>query len=182
MRAAAAGNRPDVAASEAVFDAILTPNRSLSRIGFLLVMGIVCALSLGMGGYFLAIGAWPIFGFFGLDIFLLYVALKANQRAGRAHEIVRLSRDVLLVKRISMRGRSTEWRFNPYWVRVELAEPVEHDTPLILASHGVQLAIGHFLAPEERLDFARALRRALATARAPALTADQLKPSTSVIE
>ena len=30
---------------------------------------------------FLLLGAWPVFGFFGLDVLLLYLAFRANYRA-----------------------------------------------------------------------------------------------------
>ena len=41
-------------------------------------------------------------------------------------------------------------------------EPPEHDSPLLLSSHGRSLAIGRFLTVEERAELARALREALA--------------------
>ena len=37
---------------------------------------------------FLLIGAWPVFGFLGLDVLLIYIAFRANFRAARAYEEV----------------------------------------------------------------------------------------------
>jgi uncharacterized membrane protein len=147
------------------FDALLTPNRSLPRAGFLAVMAVVILISVGLGTYFVLHGAWPIFGFFGLDVLLLYLAFRINYRTGRLTEIVRLSADSLLVRRTTMRGKTQEWRFNPFWVRVEVEAPDEHHSRLILASHGERLEIAAFLSPEERLDFANALRDALGQCR-----------------
>lgn len=148
-----------------LFDAILTPNRSLPRAGFYAVMAAVAAISIGLGLWFALNGAWPIFGFFGLDVALLYVAFRWSYRAGRLTEIVRLTPEALVVRRITARGHSREWRFNPYWVRVEIDEPVEHDSPLILASSSERIDVASFLSPGERADFANALKAALSAAR-----------------
>src|SRR5512143_351725 len=75
-------------ASRVVFDAILHPHRSLSRRGFVLVMGLAVGASMTMGGVFLAMGAWPVFGFYGVDVLLLYVALRCNYRSARIYERV----------------------------------------------------------------------------------------------
>lgn len=148
-----------------LFDAVLTPNRSLPRAGFYTMMAAVTAISTGLGAWFVLHGAWPIFGFFGLDVLLLYVAFRWNYRAGRLTEIVRLTANELLVRRTSMRGRGVEWRFNPYWVRVEIDAEIKHGSPLTLASHGERIEIGAFLSPAERLDFANALKAALGECR-----------------
>ena len=67
-------------------------------------------------------------------------------------------------RRIAPNGRTTEWRFNPYWLRVALDEPVEHHSQITLTSHGRSLVIGPFLAPEERASLVAALRSALGEA------------------
>lgn len=146
------------------FDAVLTPNRSLPRAGFYAVMAAVMAISTGLGIWFILNGAWPVFGFFGLDVALLYLAFRLNYRAGRLTEIVRLTASELLVRRITARGQKREWRFNPAWVRVEIDAEAEQGSPLILASHGERVEIGAFLSPEERIEFANALKGALAAA------------------
>ena len=139
------------------FDAVLQPHRSLSPTGFWLLMAAVAGLSFAAGIAFLLMGAWPIFGFFGLDVALLYVAFRLNYRSGRLVETVRLTERELTVKRWHPGGAVQDWRFEPYWVRIE----TESEPALILASHGRQLAIARFLTAEERLDLARALADAL---------------------
>ena len=153
------------AASPFLFDAVLTPNRSLPRAGFYAVMAAVGAISVGLGLWFVLNGAWPVFGFFGLDVALLYFAFRLNYRAGRLTEIVRLTAHELLVRRRTARGLISEWRFNPAWVRIEFDADAEAGAPLVLASHGERVEIAAFLSPEERVDFASALNAALAAAR-----------------
>ena len=71
-----------------IFSAVLTPNRSLSPKGFLIFMLVLGSLSFTIGLYFLSAGAWPIFGFMGLDVLLVYWAFRVNFRSARAYEVV----------------------------------------------------------------------------------------------
>ena len=70
-------------------------------------------------------------GFFGLDIALLYLAFRLSYRSGRLRETIRVTADEVVVRRIAPNGRTTEWRFNPYWLRVALDDPVEHHSQII---------------------------------------------------
>ncbi len=151
----------DSAEEAAIFDAVLAPNRSLGRLGFIAVMAGVTAVSLGLGGYFFSQGAWPVLGFFGLDIALLYLAFRLSYRAGRLRETVCITRDSVVVRRIAPAGNVAEWHFNPYWLRIALTDPEEHHSRIVLSSHGNSLVIGSFLAPEERVTLVRALHAAL---------------------
>ncbi|GAB5468919.1 MAG: DUF2244 domain-containing protein [Rhodospirillales bacterium] len=172
----AAGELPQPAAPEApfagelLFDALLTPHRSLGRRGFLLLMWSLAGLSLGASLVFFLIGAWPVIGFFGLDLALLYLVFRVNYCRARQYERVRLSPRQLRIDKVTHHGRKRSFVFEPYWVRVEMREPAEPDTPLHLASHGRRLTVGSFLSAEERLDFARALQRALRQAHQPGVT------------
>ena len=147
------------------FDAVLHPHRSLSPLGFWLVMGAVAGVSFTAGVMFLTAGAWPVFGFYGLDVALIYWAFRASYRSGRLYERVHLTPDRLIVERVSPSGRLRRWAFQPYWLKVEMDDPPAHDSHLTLRSHGRTLVIGAFLTPEERLEVASALRAALARTR-----------------
>jgi uncharacterized membrane protein len=153
-----------------LFSATLLPHRSLSRKGFLVLMalvGLVCFIS---GLAFAMIGAWPVFGFFGLDILLVYIAFRMNYRAARMFESINLSEDELRITRVHPSGRSESWSFNPYWVRFELREFENGADEMSLTSHGRKLIFGAFLSDIEKKDFASAFRDALAAQRtAPAL-------------
>lgn len=148
-------------ASRMPFRAVLYPNRSLGPRGFLVLMLALIAISFTAGVIFVAIGAWPVFGFFGLDVALLYLAFRLNYRAGRLHEIVALGEDGLSVERRHPDGRCESWSFEPYWLRVAIDGDAETGVALSLSSHGRTVTIGDFLAPEEKIEFAGALQRAL---------------------
>ncbi len=63
-----------------LFDAVLQPNTSLKPRGFLLLMIAIATVSGVAGIAFMLVGAWPVLGFFGLDLALIYFAFKANYR------------------------------------------------------------------------------------------------------
>jgi uncharacterized membrane protein len=150
-----------------IFRAQLTPYRSLSRRAFRRVMLVVVLFSLAVStGLFLA-GAWPVFGFLGLDILAVYLAFRVSYRRGRVAELLELDEDALTVERTDPGGRRRRWRLQPAWLRVELSEPVLPQTPVMLRSHGETLAIGAFLHPEQRRQVASELRDALARWRRP---------------
>src|SRR3546814_4716753 len=107
-------------------------------------------------------GAWPVTGFCGLEILLLYIAFRLNYRSGRAYETVRLTQTDLEIRRFGPRGDEVaHWTFAPTWLRVSMDDPPHHESRLTLSSHGRSLAIGGFLTPQERLEVVQALRQAL---------------------
>ncbi len=147
------------------FRAVLTPHRSLGPRGFLVLM---CALSLVgfiTGVAFLSIGAWPVFGFFGLDVLLVYIAFRLNYRSGRMQEAIEITADHLHLTRVHPSGRAERFTFNPYWTRVELDEGRDGRTALSLRHHDRVIGFGGFLNDDERREVAPLLRRALASAR-----------------
>lgn len=164
--AAAAAAPAAEAAAPPSFDAVLHPQRSLSPSGFLSLMLVLAGISFTAGIAFLSVGAWPVLGFFGLDVLLVYAAFRLNYRSGRAYQTVQLTPTELVVRDVDPRGRERSWRFEPTWLRVELEEPPGPRSPLALCSHGGTLVIGAFLTPEEKRDFAAALRQALRDWRA----------------
>lgn len=147
------------------FSAVLTPHRSLGPRGFLVFMAALCAISFGTGLLFFLMGAWPVIGFMGLDVLLVYIAFRLNFRALRVYETVDLRPAALTVTRVDPNGREQSWSFNPYWVRLRLDERVGRSSELSLASHGKRLVFGSFLTDPEREDFATALNAALREAR-----------------
>ena len=148
------------------FERVLLPHRSLPPRGFHLVMLLLGLVSLAMGIGFLAIGAWPICGFFGLDVAALYLAFRLSYRSARRREVLRLAGDDFTVERISIYGERRLWRFQPFWLRIILEERADESNRLLLASHGRSLIIGEFLGPPMRRELADSLRAALARWRA----------------
>lgn len=149
-----------------IFSATLTPHRSLGRVGFVLLMSLFGGVSFVTGIVFLLMGAWPVFGFFGLDVLLLYWAFRLNYRHADAYEEVTVTPSVLKVRKVSHRGRVREWVLNPLWVRLDKVELEEFGIDrLFLVSRGKQLAIASFLGPDAKADFAKELASALGEAR-----------------
>ena len=143
------------------FTARLMPHRSLSRGGFVVLMGLVGLISFVGGLVFLVLGAWPVTGFFGLDVLILYVAFRLNYRAARQFEIVEIRDGVLTLMQVDQKGLTRDRAFNPYWVSVRLREGVDGRRSLALASHGQEHPFGTFLSDEEKGEFADFRQRAL---------------------
>jgi len=158
---------PDVALSKPVFfERVLWPHRSLPPRGFRLLMLGLGVLSLLVGIIFVAAGAWPVCGFFGLDVALLYLAFRLSYRSARQRETLRLADDRFTVERVDIYGARRLWLFQPFWLRVVLEERRDESNRLLLASHGKSIVIGDFLAPPVRRDLAATLRDVLSRWRA----------------
>jgi uncharacterized membrane protein len=158
----------------ALLDLVLRPHRSLSPAGFWAIMAGVAGFSFVAGIVFWSMGAWPVAGFLGADVVLVYIAFKASYAGGRAYEHVRLSPESLTVERMSAAGRHEAFTLQPHWLRVELSKDPSRPDSLRLSSHGRSLAIGAFLSPDERAELAQVLDAALGRLRQPALT--ELQP------
>jgi uncharacterized membrane protein len=155
-----------IADEPTLFEARLKPHRSLSRAGFVAVMLVIAGISFVAGTAFLMMGAWPIFGFFGLDVLLIYFAFRANFRSARAYEDIHMTPSQLRVRQVSARGETRDNVSNPRWVRMEVARDEDYGvTRLALVSRGVPLVVGAFLGPRQREQLAQGLAAALATAK-----------------
>ena len=152
-------------ASPFLLDAVLHPHRSLTPKAFMVLFAVFGVASFTTGIVFASMGAWPVLGFFGVDVLLFYVAFRVSYRNARLCEVVRVTRQQLTVKRVQPDGRQKVWSFQPAWARVELHRPEEHDCRLAIASGHRSLTVGAFLPPEERVEFATTLRNALREAR-----------------
>ncbi len=149
-----------------IFSAVLTPHRSLGRKGFLILMTVLGLISFATGTAFLLAGAWPVFGFCGLDVLLIYFAFRLSYRRAKAYEQVTVTPSELTVRQVSHHGRINEWTLNPLWVKLDRVVHAEFGIErLFLVSHGRRLAIAGFLGPQEKESFALALSAALGEAK-----------------
>lgn len=149
------------------FDATLLPHRSLPRPGFHALIALLIAANVILGIPMFLLGAWPVVGFMGLDIALVVVLFRLNYKSGRLSETLRLNDTELVVTRIDPEGVVEESRLEAAWLRVEMDDPPEHESRLVLVSRGNRLVVGRFLTPEERLEVAQALRAAVRRLRSP---------------
>jgi uncharacterized membrane protein len=156
----AAGHEPTL------FSAILTPHRSLSGAGFFVLMLAVSIVSFASGLFFFIVGAWPVVGFLGLDVLLIYWAFRMSYRRAEAFEEVTVTPSELTVRNVSHRGKVREYVLNPVWVRLETKAHAEFGIErLFLVSYGRRFPVAAFLGPQEKAGFAAALSAALGEAR-----------------
>jgi uncharacterized membrane protein len=149
-----------------LFSAIITPHRSLSGFGFVLLMAAIGVVSFAAGIMFLAMGAWPVFGFLGLDVLLIYWAFRVNYRSALAYEEVMVTPVELRVRKVSHRGKVTEWSLNPLWTQLHRDIHGEFGIErLFLVTRGRKLPIASCLSPPEKESFAAALSAAIGEAK-----------------
>ena len=143
------------------FSTRLRPHRSLSANGFkwliraLLLANLLVALPMYM------LGAWPVAGFCGLDVALIWYLFHRNYVDARRSETLTLTNRELVVERVSPDGEREQHRLDAYWLRIELGDR------LVLTSRGNRVAVGRFLGAPERQRVAGELQAALAAMRSP---------------
>ena len=164
MNSESTPNRPTI-----YFDTELRPHRSLHPTGFAVAMLAASVLGFAIGVAFMIAGAWPVFGFCGLELILLYVAFRLNYRSGRHYEHIRLTDDGLQIRRYGPQGEIGRDDIEPNWLRVMVSETPPDKGQLILSSHGRSVTIGGFVPPAQRHEVAAALRAAIERYRAPSL-------------
>lgn len=113
------------------------------------------------------LGAWPVFGFFGLDVLLIYWAFKKNFSDGEIRELIEITDRDFIVHRFVPKKSIQKHQWNRHWIRLELAEDKARKLigTLTVHSHGKVIEIASFLGPDERKEFYQALNRALISTR-----------------
>jgi uncharacterized membrane protein len=147
------------------FATSLVPHRSLSPEGFKWLIRGAIAANLLIGLPMLLLGAWPVLGFMGLDVWLLWFLFKRSYLDARRSETLLLTDRELIVDRVAPHGEREQHRLDAYWLRVDLLG--KDSERLVLVSRGNRVVIGRFLAPAERRRVAEQLKAALADMRAP---------------
>jgi uncharacterized membrane protein len=146
-------------------DAVITPNRSLSKRGLWVLMGVLAAYNLVLAGFLIAIGAFPVPIFLGLDFAGVALAFHVSNRRARNAERVQVTAERVEVKREAHGRPCTVWSSPTAFTRVWLEERGASHTRLELRLSGKAVAIGGALSPRERAALADALRRAILAAR-----------------
>ncbi len=153
-------------ADPVLYSTRLYPHRSLTQRQFRRLIIGIAAVSFCATLPFVIMGAWPVAGFMGLDVLLVYVAFKANFRAARAYEDVEVTTIQLMLAKVDPRGLRAEWRFNPSWVRLERQQHAEFGMQRIhVVARADRIEVASFLGPDAKGRFADDLGRALAEAR-----------------
>lgn len=156
-----ADHRPDTP----YFRATLTPHRSATARQQTMVVLLLMAVATPTAVVFVIAGAWPVSGFLGLEVVLLYAAFRINRWRGLAREVIEVSRARFRLHRTDPWGREREWQWTPAWIQVLIADNPARKKGLAVRSHGETVEIGGFLTADEREDLADQLKGALAAAR-----------------
>ena len=146
-------------------DAVITPHRSLSRKGFIILIAVLTAINCVTAGVFLALGAAPVPAFLGLDLIAVIAAFVASNRAADRKERVQVTAQEVRVMLETRAGCETLWTSPTAFTRVAVLGEAEDETDLRLTVSGKEHAVAKALSRRERLEFAQALDRAIWRAR-----------------
>jgi uncharacterized membrane protein len=157
-----------------IFEAVIVPHRSLSRRGLrLLLAAIFLACSIN-AAVFIAIGAWPVGGFTGVELLLAAVLLRLNVVSARASEMLLLTSKALRIVRTDRHGRRAERVLSPAWLTVTLEERPGRVPGLWVGTSGQREEVAKSLGEAEKRDLARALQEAVYRWRNPRFDNPQL--------
>lgn len=156
-----------------LFEATSRPRQSLGSAGMKVTAALLALGFVLSGTLFLVLGAWPVLGFAGAELFLVFGLFAMHRaRSGRCVERVSLDASRLRVHRIDGTGRAHEASIDPYWAWVRLEES---DGRLLVGQRRMATEIGLFLNADEKRDLAEALGRALRRFREPRFDNPQLR-------
>ncbi len=153
---------PFLRADPPLYAVRLWPHRSLTPAGF---RGFMAALGGGLAIPMIAVWGTPVAWFLAPFLLgalaLVWSFVRANDRARRLTEELRLWPDLVAVERREPDGRVLRWNANPYWVRLDVRDTPATARYLTVNGGGRTIELGAFLTPEEREALAVALRDAL---------------------
>ena len=149
------------------FSRVLRPHRSSSERAIKTVTGFVLCLFIPTGTVFLISGAWPVFGFMGIEVAALTFALRYNHKIGSAFEAITISDKEFRLSRVDHWGKRAHWSFQPQWLRVRIDATSKQ---LIAGTHGRHVVIGKFLTLDERESLCEVLQSEIRRLNNPALT------------
>ena len=143
----------------------LWPYRSLSLRGFRMVMGALTLAIFTLGLGFFLLGAWPVIGFLGAEIGLVWFVFRLNYRAGQLVEEIIIRSASVTITRTNWRGRQKTFVLDSAWIKAELVPKKTRRRKLFLRHHSYRFEIGEFLPPTEKPSLASALNDAFKRVR-----------------
>jgi uncharacterized membrane protein len=146
-------------------DAEIRPNRSLSRRGFKILLSVVVSVNLACAAVFVAMGAYFVPMFLGLDVLAVVVAFQVSFAAARQIERVRVTDRAVRVTRETRRHSRLVWESPTAFTRLSVITDDDQTVDLRLALSGKQTHVARALGSKERAEFARALEGAIRDAR-----------------
>lgn len=144
---------------------VARPNCSLSATARNLFFAITAAVSSTIAFVFSWVGAWPVVPFTGLELALLWWALRRTGACANDVETILLEPGRLTIE--TRRGVLVErHEFQPYWARLTYVRPPGHGKHrLLIRSHGREVEVGRLLTEDQKMALAEELRYDLAAAQ-----------------
>ncbi len=147
-------------------DAVITPHRSLSPRGFIVLISVLTAINACSAVFFLLLGAGPVPVFLGLDLVAVIVAFAMSNRAAARQERIQVTAaEVRVVRQSPGRDETTVWVSPTAFTRIALIGDGDGPGDLRLRLSDRELHVGRGLSGPERLAFAKALDAAIWRAR-----------------
>ena len=144
-----------------LYSITLKPYRSLNKIGFITMMVVLCCFSFITGIIFMKKGAWPVFGFFGLDILLVYIFFRLSYKSGKEFEVINLTKKKLIIKKYKEKKIIKTYILDANWVKIQIQNPLEHSSKLQISSKNKSIIIGSFLRLDEKIEVLQNIENAL---------------------
>ena len=113
-------------------------------------MTVLAALAFCIGLGFFLIGAWPVIGFLGLELVVVYIAFRLNYRSAKAYEQLLIHHAGITIIRLSDNGTQTRDELASLWLKAEIIKQSGKRKLLGLRLHSQFHEIGAFLPPAEK--------------------------------
>lgn len=138
----------------------LAPHCSLSPRGARLFFASACAASLSVALPLSLMGYWPILPFAGLEMLLLFIALKLSMARRHHRQSILICPERVTIEESDLK-RHARVEFPRHWAQVRIRAGVSplHPTRLTVESHGRRHEIGQFLNEQERQSLGHRLKR-----------------------
>ena len=146
---------------EYYLDIKIYPNQSLTPKGLLLLMFLITIPASFIGITFFILGAWPVLGFMGLEVLLIYIAFKVLFYKNKFYEHIILDKEKLSIFFKKQNNTITKIELEPTWLQVQIENIYENEDILTISSHGKKIILANFLIPEERAKLAKKIRYGL---------------------
>ena len=146
-------------------DAVITPNRSLSERGFVVLISVVTLANCASAAVFIAMGAVLVPFFLGLDLLAVVVAFLVSFQAAKRVERVQVTAGEVLVTHETPKWRRVVWTSPTAFTRVAVETEEERTVGVKLTLSGRESPVAEALSPKERGEFAQALEQAIWQAR-----------------
>lgn len=138
------------------YSSITRCNRSLTPSGRVKAFALLCGATFSIASLGVAVGAWPVLPFAGLEIVLLAIAFYSIGRGDGDYERLTIDQGGIRFERCS-KGRVSVFECNREWAKL-VCRVRRNRCRLSLRSHGREMEIGRLLNDEERLRWASELR------------------------